>query len=803
MLRMTARWISLFLVVALLFATWPLCAMAEDDELNRAAACDLVPELWADATDEPMAINDFCALMIKVIAGQDDTLIPAWEELAGDALKSTRAMRRDDAMIAVYEAACLLGKGSDTNSDWHATDLAMDGSEHFWQLSNEYPEWSNLDDTAPFCTDGDNMVAGAYHFAQGQVSPVSGNRVFDYDEMHRDLHMLDPLSRKDAVLILLRFMESLTTTPVAEAVSAEDEENRPEPNALNALEISELTTLEEVLCYTADNAGELPKDYVSAAQASTGCTIDTDTLKAAEAMPDVSPSKLPQWRGTSLALDTMLQSEGRSHFAETDIKALSLMGFNFVRVMLDYREFTDESDGFRYDENMLKKFDNLIGWCIQYGIHASIDLHVAPGYHTDEGTTLMEDATAYQRCVELWQVLATRYSGVSKNALSYNLLNEPDIWTFTEESYATLCSDLVAVVRKSDADKLIFSDGMLSGGWARACPSQPNTLLDASIGQTIHIYPFNADNQSNFISLMNWPYDEMPSISGSVSQGRNTLTLEGDFPEGTVVRAYANAILGANNGHSLVLQADNGTTYTSSPLDGFGQSSGYTCTTDEWGNQNVEFDHWADYDHNGFEVDFTLDQATDSLTLTTDSDELTVGLFELLILTPCEQVQTYLVPLCYSGYSFVYEEGAYTATYLALTGDWVDTSCTVQINGDGTFSCDKPNGITDVFDMNTLDQHLKAWKDWSLKTGAPIMCNEFEEVIGLPVSVRVKYMASVIELLEKYEIPWCIFTCNLDGPLCHESQAAYQTMPQDDSLTKVGAYYVDYPVLDTLQSFFE
>lgn len=595
---------------------------------------------------------------------------------------------------------------------------------------------------------------------------------------------------------------SAVDTPAATGIP--DETNAPVAESGDGTtDIDALTTLEDILLYDGDNQGPLEPEYVSAEQAADGNTIDAELLKAAEAMPTVSIDKLPKWRGTTLALDTMERSEGRAYFAETDIKAVSLMGFNFVRVMLDYREFTREDDGFLYDEKMLENFDSMIGWFIQYGIHASINIHVAPGYHTDDGTTLMEDEIAYQRCVELWKVLAARYANVSPNALSYNLLNEPDLWVFTEESYAALCSDLVAVVREADADKLIFSDGMLGGGWARSCPSRPNTLLDPSIGQTIHIYPFDANNQSNFISMLQWPYDEMPSISGNINCEGSTLTLEGDFPQGTVVRAYVRNITGVNEGNSLVLKADNGKEYVSEPLDGFDENGGYDYSIDyEWGNALVRFDYWADYDHNGYEVSFTLDEAAGSLLLTTDSGDLSVGLFEILILTPCETEQQYLVPLCFSGYYFLYENGAYNATYIALTEDWVDDSCTVRITGDGTFTCDNPNGTTDVFDMNTLEGYIREWKEWSDATDTPIMCNEFEELIGLPVEARVKYMQSIIELLEKYEIPWCIYSNNLEGPLCHEAQAQYQTMPQDGSLKKVGGYFVDYPVLEALQSFF-
>lgn len=215
------RFLSMLLSLILLACAIPFMALAEtsnDDELAQAFASGLAPDIWHDQLDTPMAINDFCALMMRIIEPFDASLLPEWEQLAGTALGSTREMKREDAMMAVYEAACLMGHGRDTTGDWLAVDALLEKGDHSWELSNEYPEWHNLDDAAPFCTDCDQMIGGAYHFAQGQVSLVSGKRVFDLDEENKDLHMLDPLTKGEAILILLRFSESLQKSNVLAAL---------------------------------------------------------------------------------------------------------------------------------------------------------------------------------------------------------------------------------------------------------------------------------------------------------------------------------------------------------------------------------------------------------------------------------------------------------------------------------------------------------------------------------------------------------------------------------------------------------
>ncbi|MEG0513969.1 MAG: hypothetical protein RR653_14810, partial [Clostridia bacterium] len=183
MSRRLNRLTCLFLCLLLWTNALPLSALAAaevlkqataDDELPQAFASGLAPNDWADQLNTPMAINDFCALTARVIEPIDASVIPAWEELAKNALASTRKMKREDAMLAVYQAACLLGNGRDTTGDWGATDHLLESGDHFWELSWEYPEWTNLEEDAPFCTDCDKMPGGAYHFAQGQVSLISG-----------------------------------------------------------------------------------------------------------------------------------------------------------------------------------------------------------------------------------------------------------------------------------------------------------------------------------------------------------------------------------------------------------------------------------------------------------------------------------------------------------------------------------------------------------------------------------------------------------------------------------------------------
>ena len=82
------RFLSMLLSLILLACAIPTMSMAEtshDDELTQAFASGLAPDVWHDQLDTPIALNDFCALMMLIIEPFDASLLPEWEKLAGTA----------------------------------------------------------------------------------------------------------------------------------------------------------------------------------------------------------------------------------------------------------------------------------------------------------------------------------------------------------------------------------------------------------------------------------------------------------------------------------------------------------------------------------------------------------------------------------------------------------------------------------------------------------------------------------------------------------------------------------------------
>ena len=107
-----------------------------------------------------------------------------------------------------------------------------------------------------------------------------------------------------------------------------------------------------------------------------------------------SPEKLPRWRGFNLLEKFYLQS-GRKPFLEEDFRLISKLGFNFVRLPMDYRLWIKDGNWEEFDEATLAEIDQAVAWGEKYGIHVAINFHRAPGYTVaspPERTSLWTDA---------------------------------------------------------------------------------------------------------------------------------------------------------------------------------------------------------------------------------------------------------------------------------------------------------------------------------------------------------------------------------------------------------------------------
>jgi endoglucanase len=217
----------------------------------------------------------------------------------------------------------------------------------------------------------------------------------------------------------------------------------------------------------------------------------------------------PKWYGFNLMEYFSTEQDWMKHFPykndgmfqENDFKWMRDWGFNFVRLPMDYRFWTDPNDLLKINEKMVEPIDRAIKLGEKYGVHVNICLHRAPGFCVldgcDEKATgihvvpekfdLYTDKTALDAFVYQWVYFAKRYAGISNEKVSFNLVNEPrdprGVAAHTGlKGYVQAARSAITAIRGVDPQRLIVSDGY--DGGVTPIPG----LFDAGIMQSAHDY---------------------------------------------------------------------------------------------------------------------------------------------------------------------------------------------------------------------------------------------------------------------------------------------------------------------------
>ena len=193
-------------------------------------------------------------------------------------------------------------------------------------------------------------------------------------------------------------------------------------------------------------------------------TPDNLSITAKSELPEPSPQKLPRWYGFNL----LNKFNGRNErFNEQDFEWIAELGFNFVRLPLDYRMWIENNDWTKFREQTLKEIDEAVKLGGKHGIHVCLNFHRAPGYtvaRPPEAKSVWSDDEALCVCTLHWETFAKRYAGIPNRRISFNLFNEPA--KVEPEKYHRVVSHLVKAIRQHDKDRLIICDGREYGNIA-------------------------------------------------------------------------------------------------------------------------------------------------------------------------------------------------------------------------------------------------------------------------------------------------------------------------------------------------
>lgn len=174
-----------------------------------------------------------------------------------------------------------------------------------------------------------------------------------------------------------------------------------------------------------------------------------------------------------------------------DFAAIASMGFNVVRVPLNYRLF-DTPGGFAL-------VDRLLEWAEASRVYVVLDLHSAPGgqskyFVADPGPQLLwESADLQRRTVALWRTIAERYASRTIIA-GYDLLNEPD--PPSGAALVNFYGEIIKAIREVDRQHLVLLEGT---NFAKDF-SMFAGPLDPNLAYSFHMYTWFGEDPQKLVA---------------------------------------------------------------------------------------------------------------------------------------------------------------------------------------------------------------------------------------------------------------------------------------------------------------
>lgn len=266
---------------------------------------------------------------------------------------------------------------------------------------------------------------------------------------------------------------------------------------------------------------------------------------------------ISQWRGFNLLEKFTLR--GNSPFVEDDFRWIAELGFNFVRLPIDYRCYTEGDDWLKFKEEVLRDIDQAVGFGEKHHIHVCINLHRAPGFcinPPEEPSNLWTDDKPLEAFVAHWVMFARRYKSIPSARLSFNLLNEPT--RSTREQYLNVFRRAIEAIQKEDSDRLIIVDGMNVGRDPVPEFLTYRNVIQATRGYhpgLISHYKASWVKGSDQWPEPSWPLSQIAGyLYGPAKPDlRGPLVLQGDLPAGTEISIRLNQ---ASQQAKLVTKAD-------------------------------------------------------------------------------------------------------------------------------------------------------------------------------------------------------------------------------------------------------
>jgi aryl-phospho-beta-D-glucosidase BglC (GH1 family) len=453
-----------------------------------------------------------------------------------------------------------------------------------------------------------------------------------------------------------------------------------------------------------------------------------------------------RWRGFNLIGMYALQwDETNQGFKEESFSTIGELGFNYVRLPLDYRTYTTQDDWLEFDEIPIMRLDAAVVWGQKHGVHVNLCLHRAPGYcvHDYAGRIvtlppqqdldLWSDPAAQAAYVQHWQMLASRYRNVDSNHLSFNLINEPV--NVSDAIYVDLMTRTIQAIREISADRTLVVDGFDA---AKRPIDDPKFLALANVVQSRHCYDFprfqfydtTFTPGSDKWPVPHWPpllvVQYLPGGYHSSEHLNGPLVVEGSFLAGTKVTIHVNQV---SMKAILAITADDHEILRHTFIPGPNDAEAKTIY------QNPTYNIYQ----NTYDRDYTavLEQAARQLTLQNAGSDTDWMTFDSITLTTSDAT-TVLVPS--------FEWGVPPAKYR------IDNGIASLIS--------YPPGSESYYDLN---QYLGAWKALAA-SGKPVMIGEVAQSNRAPHADSLRFADFMLGTFKQGNFGWAYWDFDSTNP---------------------------------------
>jgi aryl-phospho-beta-D-glucosidase BglC (GH1 family) len=482
------------------------------------------------------------------------------------------------------------------------------------------------------------------------------------------------------------------------------------------------------------------------------------TLKAQPGEP-ISDLKVfcSQQKGFNL-LGKFDVSWSNTGYTQKEFSTIKDLGFNFVRLPLDYRTYTQTGNWDNFIEAQVVKIDQALQWGEQYNVHVCINLHRAPGYCVNPTTlpvnqqlNLWTDSVAQKAFVKHWEFFAKRYKNISPQRLSFNLVNEPS--NVTEAVYVSVMKKAIDAIHNITPNRVIFVDGL---DYGRKILLSLKGL--SNIAQAMHSYdPFQLTHyKADWVNgSSDWPVPKWPMLNISnylygpiKSEFKSTLTIQGNFPAGTEVVVNVGQV---SSESTLRIMAGNKPILSKKFVCGPELGTDFTkIVQNQWGYQNISNKNFL----------ATVAEQTSKITFDNVSgDWMTIN-------------------------SISIKKGDIVKTYSLSDFTWGKKQGTYQIDENGNLKTINGEDLLPFGDY-------KDFFDDANENNIPVMVQEFGVHNQTPHLVAVAFLTDLSAFFREQNVGWALW--NLTG-----SFGILNSTRADCTYETYQGYKLDRKMLDAL-----